>query len=258
VHTRVPGEVRVTFDHDVAGTVGQADLVVRNVATNETVSPAGFAYDAATRVATFTLPGNMRYGDYRATIARAAVTAPSGGGLPQDFVLGFFSLPGDLNRDRRVDGTDFAILAGNFGKTGMTFATGDVNGDGRVDGTDFALLAGHFGKALPNPPPVTPQTNLSLELGPTTTALVTTPPAPAPTPAEVRPADEAPPPPASVPPPAPAVVPPPRTASPGRRVPPTASPKKAAPRRPAAPAPSVTATAKGPQINDVIRRAPRR
>jgi hypothetical protein len=50
-----------------------------------------------------------------------------------------------------VNGTDFSILAGNFGKTGMSFALGDLNGDGAVNGTDFATLAANFGRSLPAP-----------------------------------------------------------------------------------------------------------
>jgi hypothetical protein len=50
-----------------------------------------------------------------------------------------------------VNGTDFAILAANFGRTGRTFAQGDLTGDGRVDGSDFAILAGNFGKSVPPP-----------------------------------------------------------------------------------------------------------
>jgi hypothetical protein len=68
-----------------------------------------------------------------------------------DHVLNFFALAGDLNRDRAVNGTDFAILAGNFGRTGMTFAQGDLNGDGSVNGSDFAILAGNFGRSVPAP-----------------------------------------------------------------------------------------------------------
>jgi hypothetical protein len=33
----------------------------------------------------------------------------------------------------------------------MTFAQGDLNGDGNVNGSDFALLAGNFGNAVPAP-----------------------------------------------------------------------------------------------------------
>jgi uncharacterized delta-60 repeat protein len=58
-------------------------------------------------------------------------------------------LPGDVNLDGAVNGSDFSILAGNFGKTGMTYGQGDLNGDGRVDGSDFSILAGNFGKSAP-------------------------------------------------------------------------------------------------------------
>jgi hypothetical protein len=58
-------------------------------------------------------------------------------------------LQGDVNLDGAVNGSDFAILAGNFGKTGMSHAQGDLNGDGSVNGSDFALLAGSFGKSIP-------------------------------------------------------------------------------------------------------------
>jgi hypothetical protein len=33
----------------------------------------------------------------------------------------------------------------------MTFAQGDLNGDGAVNGSDFAILAGNFGRAVPAP-----------------------------------------------------------------------------------------------------------
>jgi hypothetical protein len=58
-------------------------------------------------------------------------------------------LPGDINRDRFVNGSDFAILAGNFGRTGMTYDDGDLNADGTVNGTDFAILAANFGRTMP-------------------------------------------------------------------------------------------------------------
>jgi probable HAF family extracellular repeat protein len=58
------------------------------------------------------------------------------------------SLPGDANRDGSVNGTDFALLAGNFGVlSGADWSRGDFNGDGAVNGTDFALLAGNFGRS---------------------------------------------------------------------------------------------------------------
>jgi uncharacterized protein YkwD len=59
------------------------------------------------------------------------------------------TLPGDANRDGRVNGADFSILAGNFGKAGRTWETADFTGDGLTNGGDFSLLAGNFGKTVP-------------------------------------------------------------------------------------------------------------
>ena len=57
-------------------------------------------------------------------------------------------LDGDANLDGSVNGSDFALLAGNFGRTGCAWVEGDFNDDGSVNGTDFALLAGNFGRNL--------------------------------------------------------------------------------------------------------------
>ena len=55
---------------------------------------------------------------------------------------------GDVNLSGRVDGADFAIFAGNFGRTGREWHEGDINFDGRVDGTDFSVLAGNLGRSM--------------------------------------------------------------------------------------------------------------
>jgi YVTN family beta-propeller protein len=55
--------------------------------------------------------------------------------------------PGDANRDGGVNGSDFAILAGNFGKSGRQWTDGDFTMDGTINGQDFALLAANFGKS---------------------------------------------------------------------------------------------------------------
>jgi hypothetical protein len=128
-------------------------VTVRDLATGATATPSGFAYDAGTRTATLTFNGGLPNGDWRATIPASATAGAGDGPLPQDFVLAFFSLAGDVNRDRAVNGTDFSILAANFGRTGMTFALGDLNGDGAINGTDFATLAANFGRSLPAAPP---------------------------------------------------------------------------------------------------------
>ena len=58
-------------------------------------------------------------------------------------------IPGDANKDGKVDGSDVTILAGNwqYGVTGTPDARwdmGDFNGDGKVDGSDVTILAGNW------------------------------------------------------------------------------------------------------------------
>ena len=54
-------------------------------------------------------------------------------------------IPGDANRDGKVDGSDVTILAGNWQTlTGATWDMGDFNGDGKVDGSDVTILAGNW------------------------------------------------------------------------------------------------------------------
>jgi hypothetical protein len=145
----------VRFTKNVSASLAKEDLVLQNLTTGAQVlsSQLALAYDPQTNNADFTFPGfgngTLPNGHYRATLPAASVADAGGLPLPEDFVFDFFVLEGDVNRDRSVNGTDFAILAGNFGKTGMTFEQGDLNGDGSVTGSDFALLAGNFGKSVP-------------------------------------------------------------------------------------------------------------
>ena len=54
-------------------------------------------------------------------------------------------IPGDANRDGRVDGSDVTILAGNWQVlTDAIWNMGDFNGDGKVDGSDVTILAGNW------------------------------------------------------------------------------------------------------------------
>ena len=58
-------------------------------------------------------------------------------------------VPGDANKDGKVDGSDVTILAGNWQK-GVSddqtaiWGDGDFNGDGKVDGSDVTILAGNW------------------------------------------------------------------------------------------------------------------
>jgi Dockerin type I domain len=149
-----PNRVSITFSQDVSATLAAADLSV--VLLGPGGGPVAFlapAYNGATNTATITFAGAgiLPNGNYRLTLVAAGVTNAAGTPVAANFVLDFFALTGDVNRDRSVNGTDFAILAGNFGKTGRTYEQGDLNGDGSVNGSDFALLAGNFGKSVPAP-----------------------------------------------------------------------------------------------------------
>jgi glucosylceramidase len=53
-------------------------------------------------------------------------------------------MPGDFNRDGRVDSADLEIWSGSYGIN----AFGDANGDGHTDGYDFLIWQRHFGTGL--------------------------------------------------------------------------------------------------------------
>ncbi len=56
-----------------------------------------------------------------------------------------YTLLGDANLDGVVNGSDFSILAANFGEGVSGWDKGDFNYDGVVNGTDFSALAANFG-----------------------------------------------------------------------------------------------------------------
>lgn len=59
-------------------------------------------------------------------------------------------VPGDVNRDGRVDGIDLVQLARHFGTSNGDAGYArfvDINQDNRIDGTDLAILASNFGEA---------------------------------------------------------------------------------------------------------------
>jgi ELWxxDGT repeat protein len=151
--------LRFQFTEDVSGNLAADALTVRRLdpvtgaPTGAAIVPTGLSYDDPNDIATFTFAsGAFPDGNYRATLSAARVTDAAGNPLSGDVTFAFFTLAGDINRDRAVNGTDFAILAGSFGKTAQSYSTGDLNGDGAVNGSDFALLAGNFGRTLPAPP----------------------------------------------------------------------------------------------------------
>jgi hypothetical protein len=57
--------------------------------------------------------------------------------------IGVVGVPGDVNRDRIVNGLDIADVASHWLQMGMD-VTGDANNDGVVNGLDIALIAAHW------------------------------------------------------------------------------------------------------------------
>jgi hypothetical protein len=61
-------------------------------------------------------------------------------------------LPGDFNRDGRVDAADYTVWRDQQGATGMEpYAAGDADGNGIVNQTDYALWRRDFGRTLASP-----------------------------------------------------------------------------------------------------------
>jgi hypothetical protein len=144
--------VRFTFSEDVSASLLTDDLVLSNLTTRTTFRPdeLSVTYDRPTNTASFRLrSGLLPDGNYAASLSSAGVSDAAGNTLTgTNTGLEFYVLQGDFNRDRSVNGSDFAILAGNFGRGGQLYVTGDITGDGSVNGSDFAILAGNFGKTL--------------------------------------------------------------------------------------------------------------
>lgn len=59
-----------------------------------------------------------------------------------------YTLLGDANLDGVVNGSDFSILAANFGKGVTNWDQANFNYDSSVNGTDFSELAANFGQGV--------------------------------------------------------------------------------------------------------------
>jgi hypothetical protein len=87
------------------------------------------------------------------TLAGGGVTDAAGNGMTGDYVLKFFVMAGDANRDRTVDFNDLVLLAQNYNTSGgKTWADGDFNGDGSVDFNDLVVMAQRYNTTLPPAP----------------------------------------------------------------------------------------------------------
>jgi hypothetical protein len=146
-----PNTLSYSFSEDVSASLSSGDLSVTG--PGGAVGVSGVTW-GGNNTASFMLAQPLTSGDYQATLSGAGVMDRSNNSLAGgNFQLSFFILPGDANRDRSVDTTDFNILAANFGLSGTNFSGGDFNYDGLVDTIDFNILAANFASSLPAPAP---------------------------------------------------------------------------------------------------------
>jgi len=144
----------IQFSEDTQD-ISLSDLVVKNLTTNTTISSSIFVltHNHGPGIATLAewkvgLGNLLPDGNYQARLPAGSVRDVNGNLLTNDYVLNFFVLTGDLNRDKMVTIADFIDLASNFGKTNATFADGDGNYDQQVTIADFIDLASRFGQSL--------------------------------------------------------------------------------------------------------------
>jgi len=165
--------VSMVFSEDV--NVSAESLIVVGLLTFNLPELAEFSYDAASHTATWRyegwalgdnfllalsdqvtdVDGNWLDGEWTNPASTSTVNAavsefPSGNGQPGgwfNFVMTL--LPGDANLDGVVNGSDYNIMAANWGAAmNKLFSEGDFDGDGAVNVDDYNLLALNWNRNL--------------------------------------------------------------------------------------------------------------
>jgi len=149
--------VKVTFDDLVQSSLSTSDLSFGNL--TDDALPAinldgNYAYDSASRTATFsvpagpTLPKWLPNGVLKASILRASVNPQ----LPESPEKSqyFRHHRADFNRDGAVNFLDNVVLAMNYNGTGKKWNQGDATLDGLVNFNDFVYMAGFYNTQVPD------------------------------------------------------------------------------------------------------------
>lgn len=148
--------ISIQFNEDVSQSLAdEDDLTVQNVADGNPISATleGDWWNTQTLTATFTLPGVLETGNYRAVLDAQDVTDSAGTPLASDHTFDFYFKLGDADHDRDVDLSDLGQLATYYGQTGgAIYAQGDFDYDGDVDLNDLGTLSTYYGGALAAPP----------------------------------------------------------------------------------------------------------
>jgi len=147
-----PQQVRVSFSEDVAASLDVNDVTITRLSESAIIVPTGVMWEAGTSTAVFALPANIAMGNYHVVVNNAGIKDPANNTLIGSSSMDFYILPGDANRDRKVDTLDFNILAEGFGAAaGKVFSTGDFSLDSAIDSVDFGVLLSHYGMTVPIP-----------------------------------------------------------------------------------------------------------
>ena len=148
-----------TFSKSVTASViaaGLGTIMVQDLTTGTSVSPAFFSYNGTNNTVLYTFPGPLADGNYRATLLASVISDSDGNHLDgkgdnvpgQDYNFPFFFLRGDVNHDGTVDFTDLVALARNYRKQNATWSDGDFNYDGSVGFDDLLILARNYGRTV--------------------------------------------------------------------------------------------------------------
>jgi hypothetical protein len=155
-------EISITAGDSIP--VVQGDLVVSGV-TVPRYAVTAFAYDPATRAATWTLQQPLaNFPALRRTADRVTVRF-RGDGLVQRLNVA----PGDVTRDGSVSAQDYALARNGFGRSPADpgaaprqySAFRDINGTGTISTQDLGFIRGNLGGSLrgvPNPTTLTAAT----------------------------------------------------------------------------------------------------
>jgi hypothetical protein len=140
LYQHAPNRLVFAFDRDVSG-LGIEHLTIQR-GGGAAIVAAAVAYDPATWTATYTMPGVLEDGNYRATLQAGGLA----GSAAVDLSITFFALAGDANHDGVVDTTDLGLLSLNWNTAGKTYEQGDFNDDGSVDVGDIKILSENWQK----------------------------------------------------------------------------------------------------------------
>jgi autotransporter-associated beta strand protein len=135
------GTFDITNNHVFIDYGNNADPV-SSIAALLSVGYNGGAWNGVGGITSSAIAANPGYGIGYADSADAGNPA----GLASGTMEIAFTLLGDVNLDKAVNGVDFGILAANFNKGVTGWDKGDFNYDNSVNGVDFGALAANFNK----------------------------------------------------------------------------------------------------------------